>query len=116
MGHVMKKAFALAVLTFSLSAILFAQPKIEIVGGGKFDFGNIYRGKKVEHKVVVKNSGTKHNRANRSCEGSEGRRVFQSTRRALFPEGVRGGWIGSIAVASDGACFRRGASHELAVV
>ncbi|MDL1892429.1 DUF1573 domain-containing protein [Sphingobacteriales bacterium CHB3] len=36
---------------------LYAQPKMEIVGGTKFDFGDVYRGKKVDHKVVVKNTG-----------------------------------------------------------
>lgn len=41
------------------AAVTSAQPKIEIVGGNKFDFGNIYKGKKVEHKVVVKNVGNK---------------------------------------------------------
>jgi hypothetical protein len=38
---------------------LFAQPKIEIVGGNKFAFGNINRGKVVDHKIVVKNIGDK---------------------------------------------------------
>jgi hypothetical protein len=34
-----------------------AQPKIEIEGGTKFDFGEVYRGNKVERKLVVKNTG-----------------------------------------------------------
>lgn len=49
-------------LVFLMTAFvfpLFAQPKIEIVGGNKFAFGNINRGKIVDHKIVVKNVGDK---------------------------------------------------------
>ncbi len=46
-------------LTAAFVVPLFAQPKIEIVGGNKFALGNINRGKKVEHVVVVKNIGDK---------------------------------------------------------
>jgi hypothetical protein len=37
---------------------LFAQPKIEVVGGTKLDLGSIYRGAVIEKKVVLKNSGS----------------------------------------------------------
>lgn len=40
------------------AAAALAQPKIEIEGGTRFDFGEVYRGNKVERKLVVKNSGT----------------------------------------------------------
>lgn len=40
------------------SAATFSQPKIEIVGGETFDFGEIYKGNKVERKVMLKNIGT----------------------------------------------------------
>jgi len=40
------------------ASALLAQPKIEIVGGTKLSFGDIYRGKKVERTVVVKNIGS----------------------------------------------------------
>ncbi|MBI5471987.1 MAG: DUF1573 domain-containing protein [Ignavibacteriae bacterium] len=39
------------------ASLLYAQPKIEIVGGKKFDFGEIHRGKKVDRTVVIKNTG-----------------------------------------------------------
>lgn len=37
---------------------LFSQPKIEIVGGSSFDFGEIYLGSKVEKKLAIKNIGS----------------------------------------------------------
>lgn len=46
-------------LMAALALPVFAQPKIEIVGGNKFAFGNINRGKKVDHTIVVKNVGNK---------------------------------------------------------
>lgn len=36
---------------------LYAQPKIQVAGGNKFDFGDIHRGQKVERKVIIKNTG-----------------------------------------------------------
>jgi hypothetical protein len=53
----MKRGLATLVLLPIAAMMLYAQPKMEIVGGNKFDFGDIYRGKKVDHKVVVKNTG-----------------------------------------------------------
>ena len=47
----------LLTLLFAAS-ILVAQPKIEIAGGTKFSFGDIYRGKKVERTILVKNVGS----------------------------------------------------------
>ncbi len=49
----------LVVLTLMVTAAvsLFAQPKIQIVGGNKFDFGDVYRGKIMERTVVVRNTG-----------------------------------------------------------
>lgn len=35
-----------------------AQPKIEIFGGEMFDFGEMYKGDKVDRKVTVQNTGT----------------------------------------------------------
>ncbi len=46
------------VLTLAVAGSLYAQPKIQITGGNKFDFGDIHRGQKVERKVVVKNTGS----------------------------------------------------------
>lgn len=50
------RAVVMAAVVFCAAAVV-AQPKIEIVGGSKFDFGDIYRGNKVERKLVVKNTG-----------------------------------------------------------
>jgi hypothetical protein len=36
---------------------LFAQPKIEVVGGTTLDFGDAYTGQKVDHVLTVKNIG-----------------------------------------------------------
>jgi hypothetical protein len=53
------REFSIAVVLTCVALTVFAQPKIEIVGGNKFDFGNIYRGKTVEHKVIARNIGNK---------------------------------------------------------
>ncbi len=53
------KTWIAGVALMCVAFAAFAQPKIEIVGGTKFDFGNIYRGKKVDHKVIAKNIGNK---------------------------------------------------------
>lgn len=53
----MKKLWFLLVL--ACPALLYTQPKIEILQGTKFDFGTIYRGQKVERTLVVKNNGDK---------------------------------------------------------
>ncbi len=44
-------------LMLAVACTLYAQPKIQIAGGNKFDFGNMHRGQKVERKIVVKNTG-----------------------------------------------------------
>ena len=53
----MKNRFASVAFLTIMAASLYAQAKMEIVGGTKLDFGDVYRGKKVEHKVLVKNTG-----------------------------------------------------------
>ncbi len=39
-------------------SVMFAQPKIEIVDGAKFDFGALNKGTTAEKNVVIKNIGT----------------------------------------------------------
>ena len=50
-----------SIVSFALvtcaTMLAFGQPKMEILGGKKFDFGEINRGKKVERSVVIKNVG-----------------------------------------------------------
>lgn len=53
----MRSRFIAFALMLAVACTLYAQPKIQIGGGNKFDFGNIHRGQKVERKVVVKNTG-----------------------------------------------------------
>jgi hypothetical protein len=53
----MKRGLFFVMAAFVLPS--FAQPKIELVGGNKFAFGNVNRGKMVDHKIVVKNVGDK---------------------------------------------------------
>lgn len=53
----MRLRFIALALMMAAAYALYAQPKIQIAGGNKFDFGNIHRGQKVERKVVVKNTG-----------------------------------------------------------
>lgn len=53
----MRSRFIAFALMVAAACTLYAQPKIQIAGGNKFDFGNIHRGQKVERKVVVKNTG-----------------------------------------------------------
>jgi hypothetical protein len=54
----MKTILYLFTLLFINSAVVFAQPKIEIVGGETLDFGAIYKGDKIDRKVTIKNVGT----------------------------------------------------------
>jgi hypothetical protein len=54
----MKKVTCLSTLVLVCTAVLVAQPKIEIVGGESFDFGPLYKGEKAERKVTIKNVGT----------------------------------------------------------
>jgi hypothetical protein len=51
-----QKRLSLALMILA-SVSLYAQPKIEIVGGNSFEFGKIYRGKIMERTIVVKNAG-----------------------------------------------------------
>ncbi len=53
----MKARVALIIASVFCASIALAQPKIEIEGGVKFDFGDIFRGNKVDRKLVVKNTG-----------------------------------------------------------
>lgn len=54
----MKSRSIACTLMLAVACTLYAQPKIQIAGGNKFDFGSIHRGQKVERKVVVKNTGS----------------------------------------------------------
>jgi hypothetical protein len=40
------------------ATIVFAQPKIQIVDGKKFDFGDVYKGSKAIQTMMIKNIGT----------------------------------------------------------
>lgn len=53
----MKQLSIFTIACFSSFGLLFAQPKIEIVGGDSFNFGELYKGEKVERKVTIKNAG-----------------------------------------------------------
>lgn len=55
----MKSAIILTVLSLVVcSAISLSQPKLSLVDGNKFDFGDVYRGSKAIQIMVVKNIGT----------------------------------------------------------
>lgn len=54
----MKKVLSLVTISLLSCASLLTQPKIQIVGGETFDFGETYKGDKVERKVTIKNIGT----------------------------------------------------------
>lgn len=45
-------------LLFACSTYLHAQPKIQIAGGTKLEFGDVNRGTNVEKKLTIKNVGT----------------------------------------------------------
>jgi hypothetical protein len=54
----MKRALTSLWAMVLIASFAVAQPKIEIVGGKTFAFGNVFKGKKVDHKIIVKNVGT----------------------------------------------------------
>ncbi len=48
-----------AVLSFLfVPCLLIAQPKLDVVGGTKLDFGNLYTGNGHKHNIVLRNVGT----------------------------------------------------------
>ena len=48
-----------AVLSFLfMPCLLIAQPKLDVVGGTKLDFGDLYTGNSHKHNVVLRNVGT----------------------------------------------------------
>lgn len=53
----MSRYFAVLILTSFFVSAAIAQPKIEIVEGAEFSFGEIFRGDKVNKKLTVKNAG-----------------------------------------------------------
>lgn len=53
---IMKKIF-LSILFVYITNLVSSQPKIEIVGGSKFDFGDVFSGSKVERIITIKNTG-----------------------------------------------------------
>jgi hypothetical protein len=53
----MKRIISYTFFTIMCSAVLLAQPKITVVGGASFDFGNVFKGEKVERKLTIKNTG-----------------------------------------------------------
>lgn len=55
----MKKLSLILITLIAATAVTYAQPKIDIVGGASFSFGEIYKGDKVERKVTIKNKGNK---------------------------------------------------------
>ncbi|RPH36721.1 DUF1573 domain-containing protein [bacterium] len=48
----------LAALLLGSASLVKAQPKLELVGGSKFDLGSVYRGAMAERYITLKNSGT----------------------------------------------------------
>jgi hypothetical protein len=51
--------FILIASIFILTVMgLFAQPRIQVVGGTTFNFGDVYSGTKVTHNAMLKNAGT----------------------------------------------------------
>ncbi|MBI4535735.1 MAG: DUF1573 domain-containing protein [Ignavibacteriae bacterium] len=53
----MKRILCIFAFSLLLSGSLWAQAKVQVVGGSKLDLGTIYRGQVVEKKVVLKNVG-----------------------------------------------------------
>lgn len=53
MKYILTSIFILTIISHS-----FSQPKIEVVGGKEFDFGDVFAGSKVEKIVTIKNSGS----------------------------------------------------------
>jgi hypothetical protein len=57
-GEAMKRSFSLVWVTlFFAAAPLFAQPKLEVVGGTTLDLGDAFAGQKLDHIITVKNIG-----------------------------------------------------------
>jgi hypothetical protein len=55
----MKKNFVVCCAFLLISNLAFAQPKLRIVEGSKFDLGEVFQGEKIEHKLTLKNVGDK---------------------------------------------------------
>lgn len=47
-----------ATVLLSVASLAQGQPKLEMIGGTKFDLGSVYRGTMAERRIVLKNSGT----------------------------------------------------------
>ena len=52
-----KTTIFLATLLFCGTAMIQAQPKLEMLGGSKFSLGSIYRGAMAERRITLKNTG-----------------------------------------------------------
>jgi hypothetical protein len=51
------KMFGIAALVF-INSLLLSQPRLQISGGAKFDFGEVYSGTTVNRDLILKNTGT----------------------------------------------------------
>jgi len=51
------RLLGIAVLCFC-NSVLFSQPRLQISGGPKFDFGEVYTGTTVNRDLILKNTGT----------------------------------------------------------
>lgn len=52
------RTVVLAIFLLSIASLGQAQPKLEMLGGTKFDLGSVYRGAMAERRIILKNSGT----------------------------------------------------------
>jgi len=52
------KTLVIALTAMIGVTLVHAQPRLEVVGGTKLDFGEISRGKKIDHTVTLKNIGS----------------------------------------------------------
>jgi len=50
--------FSIFIIVVTVPISSFAQPKISVVGGTKFDMGTVDRGQAAQKKVIIKNIGT----------------------------------------------------------
>ena len=53
-----REFFVIFALVLASSGLMFAQPKIEVVGGTQIDFGDAYSGSKADRVIEVKNIGS----------------------------------------------------------
>lgn len=98
-GCCMKKLSMLSLLVLLVLTSSFAKPKIKILGGASFDFGEIYKGEKVERKVTVKNIGNQMlviNKVQASCG---------CTAALLSDKNVKPGKTTSLSITFDSKSF-----------